>query len=282
MAWSPASGRREIEQALRRIGGTADGAVDLAEAALLLAALDRPRVALERYRHHLGELARDAAAEAEQGPADLGQRVQVLRRVLVERHGYRGDELTYDDLQNANLMRVIDRRKGLPVALGILYMATARAQGWSICGLGFPSHFLLRLELGAERLIIDPFRDGEVCDTAALRALLKRIAGGAAELGPAHYAPVADRDILLRLQNNIKLRLLQQDRTAEAIEVLESMLMIAPDRAGLWYEAGRLHGTAGNLRAASLALGQALELGRDERERAAAAQLLQEIKTRLN
>ena len=42
---------------------------------------------------------------------------------------YRGDEETYDDLDNANLMRVIERRKGLPVALGILYLYAARSQG---------------------------------------------------------------------------------------------------------------------------------------------------------
>ncbi len=35
-------------------------------------------------------------------------------------HRYHGDTLTCHDLQNANPMRVIDRRKGLPVALGIL------------------------------------------------------------------------------------------------------------------------------------------------------------------
>src|SRR3546814_19645894 len=80
---------------------------------------------------------------------------------------------------NANLRRVSDRRRGLPVALGILYLHGARAQGWAICGLNFPGHFLLRLDLGAERSIIAPFNGGQPRDAVALRALLKGKTGRA-------------------------------------------------------------------------------------------------------
>src|SRR5204862_4626076 len=169
----------------------------IGEAALALAALDRPQVALARYREHLATLARDLGAAAV-GVAEAAARAAALRAVIVGAYGYRGDDLTYDDLQNANLMRVIDRRKGLPVALGILYLDAGRAQGWDTVGLGFPGHFLIRLAEGAERLILDPFHGGRVCDAASLRELLKVMAGQAVELSPEHYAPVADRDVLLR------------------------------------------------------------------------------------
>src|SRR3546814_4700292 len=143
--------------------------------------------------------------------------------VLVERYGYRGDGETYDDMVNANLMRVIDRRRGLPVALGILYLHGARAQGWAICGLNFPGHFLLRLDLGAERSIIDPFNGGQTRDAVALRALLKGMAGENAELRPEHTRPVGCRDVLLRLQNNIKLRYVQEERSVDALAILEKI-----------------------------------------------------------
>jgi regulator of sirC expression with transglutaminase-like and TPR domain len=283
MTWSSASGRKELEASLRRIGGSDDAAIDLAEAALFLAALDRPRVPLERYRHHLSLLARDTAELAEKlDPASLDARAAALNSVIVERYGYEGDQLTYDDLQNASLMRVIDRRKGLPVTLGILYIHAARAQGWTIYGLNFPGHFLLRLELGGERLILDPFVGGLHRDTAALRELLKAISGNEAELKPEHYAPVGNRDILLRVQGNIKLRLLQDKRPEEALAAVESMLMIAPGHAGLWREAGLLHAHLGNLRAAVMGLEQFLELSHDNHGRHEAASLLQGLKSRLN
>src|SRR3546814_19245031 len=90
-------------------------------------------------------------------------------------------------------MRVIDRRKGLPVALGILYMHAARAQGWPAVGLNFPGHFLLRLERHGERAILDPFNEGRVHGATELLDLLKAMQGQDAELGPEHYQPEIGR-----------------------------------------------------------------------------------------
>ena len=285
MSWSAASNRHDLETRLRSIGGQDDAGIDVAEAALLLAALERPQLSLERYRHHLSLLTRDIAELAQrQGAADsLAARIDVLNAVLVERYGYRGDSETYEDKVNANLMRVIDRRRGLPVALGILYLHGARAQGWQICGLSFPGHFLLRLDLGAGRAIIDPFHGGATRDAAALRALLKTMAGGDAELRPEHTQPMGCRDVLLRLQNNIKLRLVKEERSADALAVLESMLMIAPERAGLWREAGILHSHLDNMRAAILAFEHYLELATPgESGRQDIAELLRQLRHQLN
>lgn len=206
----------------------------------------------------------------------------MLNAVLVDRYGYRGDSESYDNLMNANLMRVIDRRRGLPVALGILYLHAARAQGWEIYGLNFPGHFLLRLDLGGQRAIIDPFNGGAERDAATLRSMLKAMAGSAAELKPEHTAPVSNRDILLRLQNNIKLRLIQEERSGDALEVVETMLMIAPDRAELWREAGILHSHFDNMRAAIMAFEHYLELSGPEPGRQEIAELLAQLRTQLN
>jgi len=192
-----------------------------------------------------------------------------------------GVSLTYEDLQNANLMRVIDRRKGLPVALGILYLHAGRAQGWEMAGLAFPGHFMVRLEQQGERLVLDPFHGGRVRDAAELRDLLKAIAGNAAELEPRHYAAVSDRDILLRLQNNLKLRLIESQQPAPALAVIEGMLLFAPEHAGLWREAGLVNAELGNLRAGVAALERCRALARDESGRRQAAALLQQLRARL-
>lgn len=284
MNWSTASNRKDLEGRLRQVGGQADDDIDIAQAAILLAALERPQAGLERYTHHLSLLERDTAELGARQNAgnDLSARISVLNEVLVERYSYQGDQDTYDALHNANMMRVIDRRRGLPVALGILYMHAARAQGWSICGLNFPGHFVLRLDLGAERAIIDPFRGGQVCDAATLRGLIKTLSGDEAELRPEHTTKVGNRDVLLRLQNNIKLRLIQQERSGEALEVVETMLMFAPQRAALWKEAGILHSHLDNMRAAIMAFEHYLELAGDEPDRQAIARLLQQLRTQLN
>jgi len=277
--------RRVAEARLKAMAGLSDAAIDLTEAALTLAALTRPRVPLARYRDHLARLAADLAAVVAADPdgaGDAATAAELLAGVIARNHGYAGDELTYDDPQNANLIRVIDRRKGLPVALGIIYLHVARAQGWTIEGLAFPGHFLLALERPRGRAIVDPFHGGRTCAAADLRALLKTAIGPEAELAPEHYAPVGNRAILLRLQNNVKLRRLQSQDAAGALVAIDSMLWFAPGEAGLWHEAGLLHGTLGNFRAAVGALERCQALAPDDRTRHRLAVLLQDLRGRLH
>lgn len=272
--------REAAEATLRAIGAQVGDDIDLAEGALALAALDRPRVPLERYRAHLTELRADVAAE--RANADGGAQVAALNRTLFDRHGYEGDTQTYDDLQNANLMRVIDRKKGLPVALSILYIAAGRAQGWRIEGVNFPGHFLVRVLDGRGGTIVDPFRGGRTHGAGELRELLRAVAGADAELRPEHHAALGNRDILLRLQNNVKLRLLQSGSVEGALRALDAMRLFAPDRGELWRETGLLQARLGNLRAAADTLERHLLLARGDGERHQAAALLQSVRSRLN
>ena len=266
---------------LRELGAAGGNVLPIAEAALALAAFERPRVGFKRYRDHLRLLARDVGRHPG-AVGDLAARTRALNEIILLKYGYSGDELSYDDLQNANLMRVIDRRKGLPVALGILYIHSARAQGWDIAGLAFPSHFLVRLADAAGRVIVDPFHGGQICGAAELRELLKAAAGQDSELSPEHYMEVSDRDVLLRLQNNLKARLLQAQDHERTLKIVETMLMLAPDLAELWREAGMLHRHLGNLRAAGAALEQYVVRAPDGAARHQAAVILQQLRAQLN
>jgi regulator of sirC expression with transglutaminase-like and TPR domain len=266
---------------LRELGASGERVLPIAEAALALASFERPRVGFRRYRDHLRLLARDVGRH-EGAAGDLAARTHALNEIILLKNGYSGDELSYDDLQNANLMRVVDRRKGLPVALGILYIHAARAQGWDIAGLAFPGHFLVGLANGAERVIVDPFHGGQICGAAELRELLKAAAGPDSELSPEHYMTVSDRDVLLRLQNNLKARLLQAQHHERALAVIETMLMLAPDLAELWREAGMLHRHLGNMRAAGAALEQYIVRAPEGSARHQAAAILQQLRAQLN
>src|SRR6266446_3712580 len=174
---------------LRDLGASGEPILPIAEAALALASFERPRVGPARYREHLHLLVQDVARHAG-AASNLAARARALNEIILLKHGYSGDELTYDDLQNANLMRVVDRRKGLPVALGILYIHAGRAQGWDLAGLAFPGHFLIRLEQGGARAVIDPFNGGRRCGAGEMRELLKASGGAEAELAPGYYETV--------------------------------------------------------------------------------------------
>jgi len=273
----------EAFQYVRYAGTLPDAEIDLGAAALALALLFLPGVRPERYRHHLrklGELTGEEHAlrlkAGEQDSAEL--RLSCLRRVLHEQQGYAGDNQSYDDIQNANLIRVIERRRGLPVALGLLYIVAGRHCGWQVEGLNFPGHFLVRLEMDGERLIADPFRAGAEMDAAALRGLLKSIAGEKAELSHQFYLPVSNRDILIRLQNNLKKRLIEQEDYAQAVIVVEAMEALAPDEYRALFDKGILYAKLGQKGQAIKAIEDYITRAPDARDRQQAQGILQQIR----
>lgn len=271
-----------LEAALREIGRQTDEAIDIAETALLLGALDKPATDLAPYRAHVAALA-SAVADARDGEPDtLERRVQTINQVLYQRFGYGGDVANYDDPDNANLLRVIDRRLGLPVSLGILYIHLARAQAWPVAGLGFPGHFLVRLDLEARRAIIDPFHGGQPLEAGHLRDLLKQFQGAAAELEPKHYAAVSPREVLLRLLNNLKTRALQSSDPGRAATILHRMTLVAPQAAAAWRELGLVEAHTGNIRRAVNALETFLSLEPEPKEAEKTVALIKRLKGSLN
>ena len=233
--------------ALEAIGTLPDVEIDIAAAALQLARIDAPDADWRAAEAHLSEIARQASAWSDETPAE---RAENLTGLVALRHGYRGDAETYDDLANANLIRVIERRKGLPVALGIVWLHAARAAGWGVHGVDFPGHFLLAFEGKGPQAVVDAFGGGTPLDARDLRQLIKRVEGPDAELRPGVLQPMNARHVLLRLQNNIKLRRLRAGDLRGAVACARDMLLLAPDTAPLWREAAIMHQRAGEVAAA--------------------------------
>ena len=205
-----------------------------------------------------------------------------VSEVLFGLHGYCGDTQSYDDVQNANLMRVIDRRKGLPVALGILVIHMVRAQGWLISGVNFPGHFLLRITSEGEQGIIDPFGNAGLMTANHIQNLVTQVLGPDARLQSHYLKLVSDRDILVRLQNNIKLRALRADDPDRAVKVLESMCMIAPSNAAVALEIAVLESDTGNFKRAIGRLSNFLECQQGHPDEAQIVNLIRILKRRVN
>ncbi|WP_428486074.1 SirB1 family protein [Rhodopila sp.] len=228
--------------ALEAIGQLPDTEIDIGNAALQLARVDAPNSDWHAARRHLTDLAQGAVALAAsmEGQA-LQARAKALSDFLADHHGYVGDTESYDDLANANLIRVIERRRGLPVALGVIWMHSARAAGWGSHGVDFPAHFLIALEGHKTQVVLDVFNRGQLMTARDLRELLKRVEGKNAELRPGLLQPMSTRRVLLRLQNNIMTRRLQTGDMDAGLRCTEDMLRIAPDQAELWRQSGVLN-----------------------------------------
>lgn len=258
-------------EALDAIGQLPDVEIDLAGAAVQLARIDAPGADWQAALAHLSELARGAVDLARSMTStDLPARAGALAGLITGRHRYAGDTENYESAANANLIEVIERRRGLPVSLGILWLHCTRAAGWGAHGIDFPGHFLLALEgmstkkrnRPAEQLqtVLDVFAGGVPLDSRDLRGLLKRIEGPDAELRPGVLQPMSSRSVLLRLQNNIKGRRQQAGDLPGALACIENMLRLAPDAAVLWREAAQLHTALDHVASALRCYGKFLEL----------------------
>ncbi len=269
------------QAALDALGQIPDGEIDIATAALQLARVDLPAEDPTPIAAHLSDIARAVAAGLTE--ADTPDRqAAALAMVLTGEFGYRGDAKTYDSLDNANLIRVVQRRRGLPVALGILWIHAARTAGWEAYGVNFPGHFLIGLGTGRRRVMVDVFAGGAVLATPALRTLLSNFEGPDARLRPEILAPMNDRDVLLRLQNNIKLRRLRSGDVTGARCCNTDMLRFAPAAAPLWRDEALLADRLDEPSAALAAWERFLTLVPTGAEALAARDAIRQLRMRFN
>ncbi len=313
---APHGAAAQARKALDAIGQVPDVELDIAGAALQFARIDAPDADWQAASDHLSTLARDAVALARDLPSqDVAARAGALAGLITGRHRYVGDTDTYDDPANANLIHVIDRRRGLPVALGILWLHCARAIGWGAHGLDFPGHFLLALEgiaarprppgaqtrpslqtkpglqdkpgatpvrAGPSQTVLDVFGGGIPLDAKDLRGLLKRVAGPEAELRPGVLAPMSARRVLLRLQENIRARRLAAEDVEGALACTHDMLRIAPDLAPLWREAAQMHQRLDQVTAALRCYTRLLDLVPEGDAALKARRAMDDLRSRLN
>jgi regulator of sirC expression with transglutaminase-like and TPR domain len=269
--------------ALDAIGLIPDTEIDIGNAALQLARVDAPDADWQAAQAQLSSLARDAVEIAKAFDTnDVALRAEALAGLIAGRYGYDGDAETYDDLANANLIRVIERRKGLPVALGIIWLHAARAAGWGAHGVDFPAHFLVALEGKSVQAVIDMFAGGITLDARDLRSLLKRVEGEQAELRPGLLRPMNARGVLLRLQNNIVTRRLSGGDLTGALACTEDMLRIAPDHAELWRKAAVMNQRLDRVGAALRCFDRFLSLVPEGDAATRVRGAMDELRTRLN
>jgi regulator of sirC expression with transglutaminase-like and TPR domain len=192
--------RDETESILAGIGRETDERFDLFEAALACSMHEDPSRDPGPARAILAN-----AAERLTDRLKLDRPEEALAEVLSGDLHFTGDLMSYDNPSNADLISVAERRKGLPVALGVFYIGAARRCGLGVNGVDFPAHFLLRVETDEGPVALDPFSHGRIVLPSELtsRALQAGLTPGVADRLEELMAPVPDRAVAIRLENNI-------------------------------------------------------------------------------
>lgn len=101
-------------------------------------------------------------AEAAAAARDAAGQARACVAVLGEAHGFIGDARNYDDPDNSMLDLVLERRRGLPILLSIVYVEVSRRAGIPLAGVGLPGHFVVGHLGTTPLLLLDPFAGGQV------------------------------------------------------------------------------------------------------------------------
>ena len=213
-----------------------DGQIELARACLQIAADAYPGLDIEGY---VGEIERFAKRLRARLALEVSpeERVIALNEFLFDDLGFSGNTKNFYDPRNSYLNEVLDRRTGIPITLSILYMEIGRRIDLPFEGVSFPGHFLVRLRVRNGTLVLDPFAGGAPQSADELRERLKRViprrATGGVPIGELpleqFLEPATNRQILARLLRNLKGIYREADKPERLLEVLNRMIIVAPD-----------------------------------------------------
>ncbi len=206
-------------------------------AALAIARLGDASLDINASLTKLDRLAERVAARID----ELGA-VDALVSVLGVDEGFEGDRVIYDLPENSFLNQVLERRRGLPIVLSVVYLEVGRRAGLSAHGVALPGHFVVMLD----EVVIDPFDGGaRLTLTDCERIVRKASSLDIAQLTAAMLEPTAPRAIVLRMLNNLKSAWLQRSETEAALCAVDMVLALLPNqpsdlrlRAGLLMELG--------------------------------------------
>jgi regulator of sirC expression with transglutaminase-like and TPR domain len=206
-----------------------DARLELARAALWIAAEEYPALDVEAELARLDALAALAAPRLADAASDAERAVRLLR-FLHDEQGFRGNETRYGDPRNSFLNEVLARRTGIPITLSLVLIEVARRLGLRLAGVSFPGHFLAKLE-GPELRVLDPFH-GRALDLEECGARLAAALGpGVAFLPERDLRAAGPREILVRKLTNLKHLYLRAKDLPRTLGCCERILLLVPDAA---------------------------------------------------
>jgi len=218
----------------------------LAEAALVIAAEEYPRLEIATYLQRIDQLAATLRARlrADIAPAE---KLALLNRYLFEELGFAGNTDDYYDPRNSYLNEVMDRKLGIPITLAVLFIEVGWRLGLPLSGVSFPGHFLVKCALRDGAVILDTYAKGASLGIKDLQKRLRLLSGGM-DVSPEavmRLLTVAQpADILARMLRNLKAiyseRGERSDKT-KALTAVNHVLDLCPQAADDYRDRARLH-----------------------------------------
>ena len=219
--------KQAILDRFQRVTVSQDDEIDLATAALLIAAVEYPDLDIDEQLAILDSLAEGAAYRIGQD-RDPFYCVNNLSEYLFDEVGFQGNQGDYYDPRNSYLNEVLQRRTGLPITLCLVCMEVGKRLDIPLVGVGLPGHFVLSHRTQTD-LIIDPFRRGILLSEEECSQILKNVLGTNVEWDSSYLTPASNREFIARILRNLKGIYLNRRDHEQALDVVDLTMALRPD-----------------------------------------------------
>jgi regulator of sirC expression with transglutaminase-like and TPR domain len=203
-----------------------ESSINLAEAALYIAQEEYPDLDVEEYLNALNTMAMEVQERlgSETYPLRI---IHKINQYLYEDLDFQGEN--YDDPRNSFLNDVIERRRGIPLTLSIVYLEIAKRIEFPMVGIGMPGHFLIQPDQNAMEIFVDPFQRGEILFAEDCQQKLNAIYGKSMPFRAEFLAPVGPLQILARMLTNLKHIYLKQRDLDKTLAAIDRILLVFPE-----------------------------------------------------
>ena len=246
--------------------------------------LERPDIVQQRYAHVLDKMATRVLARHQQfllagAKNDSGTRLAAMRDVLIHDEGFTALTDADGDLSfQLDLFFSLDQRAAHPAMLAVIFVMIAEKCTWQADILAVPKTYIVRIVGPETPLIFDPARQCAPLQAHDIRARLKENLGNDAELSAAYMQAMPKRDIVMAVENVIKLHRIATEDYDAALRTVAAMQALAPQEYRLLLDAGVLYARTKQTQAAIFALDHYISKTPDPRSRAEAQLLLDDLK----
>lgn len=193
---------------------------DLEKAVLILARIGTPTLREHEYVKKLDHFANMAEASVHY-QIDEHQKMIHFTRFIFEDLHFSGALDAYRTPKNSLINHVIDRRKGLPIALALVAIFVARRLNLPFFGVNMPIHFMLMFAGEKEEILLDPYDNGNMVSYEQCYYYLRK---NNIDLKPEHLQIAPNIDILKRCIINL-MRSYQLQENTERVQDLQQILV---------------------------------------------------------
>jgi len=226
-----------------RVISVPDEKINLAEAALLIAAEEYRGLDVDAYLARFDAMAATLKGRlrADISPADT---IIALNRFLYDEIGFTASAADYYDPRNSFLNEVLDRKRGIPISLAVVYLEVGRRIGLPLQGVSFPAHFLVKCQLREGTVVLDPYAKGVSLSLDDLKRRVRSLREGAEppnSVLASMLAGASNKDILVRMLRNLKGIYTHHKDWLKALTATDRIITVMPDLAEEYRDRGMIY-----------------------------------------